>query len=192
MLIRSQAWAVLVVLFHAGAGSALADSGAATPVRMTLRPTHAALAEKQQLGPTVTGEGIERVDPRDAARRPRESKSPGNLLARSTVLAQGGFWTIVPQGAVIHVPDNFRSRVGAEPQGTLLRWKDFYARNRGWLHPQPVSFAQAAGKAPLSRETLDLHKDLARVMVAVLHGGPITLHPDRQDPEQPTPLATKP
>jgi hypothetical protein len=156
-----------------------------------MRPTHAALAEKQRPGPTMSGEGLERVDPREAAREPRKLKPTGNPLGRSTVLAQGAYWTIVPKGAVIHVPDNFRARVGAEPKGTLLRWKDFSIRNRGWIHTQPVSFSQAAGKTPLSQETLDHNKKLARVVVAVHRGGPITLHPARQDSDQPT-LTTNP
>jgi hypothetical protein len=106
----------------------------------------------------------------------------GGLLARSSILAYGGHWTIVPKGAVLHTPPAYKARVTSKPSGSLLPWQDFFARNRGWIHAQSIKISDARGESVLSEDVLENHKRLGRVVVAVLHNGPISVKPRPVEP----------
>ena len=110
--------------------------------------------------------------PKIGERKVQEAKS---LLSRSEIIAYRGHWTFVPKGAILHVPTRLAARVGDRPVGRLLPWKDFLARNRGWIFAQPVLMEQARGESALSEAVLENHEKLGRVVVAVLHGGPISV-----------------
>ena len=105
--------------------------------------------------------------------RPREE----SILAQSTILSDGTCWTLVPKGAVLHVPAAHGARVDAKPVGTLLPWADFLARNFAWLGTCDVQIDQAAGTRPLAAELPANWAKLGKVVVAVHFAGPISVKP---------------
>ena len=115
-------------------------------------------------------------DREDAQQGPRARK-PADLVGRSTILSFGGTWTIVPKGAVLHVPQAMRGRVDVAQEGTFVAWRDFYTRNRGWIHLQSVKMEQARGEKALAEEITAAYARIGRVVVAVCHGGPISIRP---------------
>ena len=140
------------------------------------RPSHADLVGRAPKGshPLAARRGVEVVEPGAMEKVVRHRSRPG-LIARSTILSHGGCWTIVPKGAVLHVPEDYRERIVPEPAGRLVPWPEFHARNRGWLHAQRVTMEQARGEAALSGEVRDNHARLGRVVVAIFHNGPISV-----------------
>lgn len=150
-------------------GGELAGAGKAS-----LRPTHDQLAKHRAAGPEITkgAAHFTPVDPSEIQKRNPEARS---LLERSAILSFGGFWTMVPKDAVIHIPANLRSRVVSRPKGRLLGWKEFLVRNRGWIHTQSVTLSDARGDTRLPEEIIDAYRRTGRVVVAVCHNGPISL-----------------
>lgn len=168
-------FAALLAFSCASAFPALADeTGQAKP--LPKRPTHSDLARRmaQRTNPLAEHRNVKPVDPETIQTKER-GKTLGGLVERSTILANANQWTLVPKGSVLHVPPAFKSRVTSKPAGRLLDWSDFYARNRGWIFTQPVTIATARGEAELSEDVLENHRNLGRVVVAVLHNGPISM-----------------
>jgi len=101
----------------------------------------------------------------------------GNLsiISQSEILHDGQFWTLVPKGAVLFVPEKKKENVGARPVGTLLQWRDFLARNPAWISTNETSFDQASGDSPIPAEKIEFWKKQGRVIVAVHQGGPISV-----------------
>lgn len=113
-----------------------------------------------------------------------------SLIKQSEILNDGTHWTLVPKGAVLHVPPSMANRVGAKPLGTLLPWMDFLMANRAWLSTEETTFDQAAGKTPLMPERLAAWPKLNKVVVAVHQGGPISVI-GQAPAVAPTPEVTK-
>jgi hypothetical protein len=118
-----------------------------------------------------------------AAARPGEP----SLIKQSDILSDGHNWTIVPKGALLHVPEALANRVGARPIGTLLVWNEFLTVNRGWLFTEEVTFAQAAGKAPIPASRTEFWQKNGKVIVAVHLGGPISVRSEPATPVAATP-----
>lgn len=100
-----------------------------------------------------------------------------SIMDRSDLLSDGIHWTLVPKGAVLHIPASHASRVGTRPVGTLLNWHEFLSVNRSWLFTEEVTMDQAAGKTPLLPGRADAWQKLGKVVVAVHLTGPITVKP---------------
>ncbi|NNM28063.1 MAG: hypothetical protein HKO57_00955, partial [Akkermansiaceae bacterium] len=166
----------LVAVLSCGGGIAFLGAGEAQKGRagVKLRPTHADLAAKREktAGNAYKNAGLEPIAPGTVKRR--ENTKEKSLLLRSTVLSSGTNWTIVPKGAVVHVPPGYKARVGGMRTGKLLDWATFHQRNRGWLYPIDVSIDQARGETAIPEETVDAYQRLGRVVVATCRGGPIS------------------
>ena len=146
---------------------------AGTPVLPPVKP--AELARLQALDPMARFE-------RPAAPAPAAAQS---IIRQSTLLHDGrGHWTMVPAGALVHVPEALRPRVVQAPAGSLLPWLDFLALNRTWLTTTEVSLEQAAGQQGLPAERSEFWLKQDKIVVAVHRGGPISLR------SHPTPLAS--
>lgn len=98
-----------------------------------------------------------------------------SIIRQSDILTDGTHWTLVPKGAVLHVPAAMASRVGSNPAGKLLPWMDFLVANRAWISTEETSFDQAAGKVPLLAERRASWQKFNKVVVAVHQGGPISV-----------------
>ncbi len=151
--------------------TAAQEAGAKTP---KLRPTHEQLSE---------GRGVARQSSQQSVRLnqvaigavAKKRSDQGSLVGRSTVISYGDFWTLVPKGAVLHIPASLQTRVGTAPAGRLLSWSVFYQRNRGWLRQQPVEVSHARGDQLLDEEVVKNFTSLSQVVVAPCHNGPISM-----------------
>jgi aromatic ring-cleaving dioxygenase len=141
-----------------------------------MRPTHEQLQAQQA---TDRAQRAERqVDPKavnPVVKEKREGPDTGSLIKRSAVLSSGRSWTIVPKGAVLHVPAQYEKYVNGKRAGQLVPWQTFYAQNRGWLHVHPVSMDQARGEKTMDPKQVEAYMGLSRVVVSVCHGGPISV-----------------
>jgi hypothetical protein len=108
---------------------------------------------------------------------PPASVEPENLLARSTVLCFGGNLTLVPKKAVIHVPAGYTGRLSSSDGAQVLTWGDFFRLNRGWISTMEVTQAQAEGKELLNTVAVDKLTKSGNLIIATLHGNPITVLP---------------
>ena len=99
-----------------------------------------------------------------------------SIVKQSTILSDGKSWTLVPKGALVHVPERLKPRVDNPPAGQLLPWLDFLAMNRAWVTTNEVTFQQAKGDEPIPAECTTAWAKQDKVVVAVHHGGPISVH----------------
>lgn len=150
------------------------------------RVTHEELLERQNKARKmlVEQQQTNRVDP--AELKERKKKDRGDIISRSTILSYGSTWTIVPKGAVLHVPSFLSARVDGEKSKRFVSWKNFYQSNRGWIHLQNVKMQQARGKEAMPEEVLEAYPKIGRVVVAVCHGGPISVVPPKVEEEEKT------
>ena len=155
-----------ILLFAAAAGSALASP----PVTDRITPEQ--MAERQAGSPFD-----ELKKQQQAAEKEAQVTRPDgqSLIKQSEILHDGTHWTLVPKGAVLHVPAQMGPRVGTKPIGTLLPWSDFLIANRAWIQTEEVTFDQAAGKVPLQDARKEFWLNQTKVIVAVHLGGPISV-----------------
>lgn len=140
-----------------------------------LRPTHEDLQKRQAESQAKREESgqLLRVD-KPAVER-REGPGKDSLIARSATLSSSRSWTIVPKGAVLHVPQRYQAQVNGKRAGKLVPWKTFFAQNRGWIHVHSVSMAEARGEKEMNPKQVEVYEGLGRVVVSVCHGGPISV-----------------
>lgn len=143
------------------------------------RPTHAELQARQVKQKQQLEEQRARPEGNDSAVQAPRNRKPEDLVSRSSVLSFGNVWTIVPRGAVLHTPQFLRGRVDSGRQGRFVAWKEFYAKNRGWIHLQNVKMVQARGEEAMPEGAAEAYRNIGRVVVAVCHGGPISIRPSR-------------
>lgn len=149
-------------------------SGASKKLVIKPRVTHAAMAKRQKpkrdFGErsTVKRESVAQL----TQRKQREGRG---LVNRSAILSSPAHWSLVPKGAVLHVPMLYEKRVNNLRNGTLVGWSEFYAKNRAWIRTIPVTIEQASGKTPLTGEYLASLRKGGQVLVAVCRGGPISV-----------------
>ena len=147
-------------------GSLLASPPMSDPV------TPQEMAARQQISPASAIRQAQAAATVDAkVERPGEQ----SLIKQSDILHDGSNWTLVPKGAVLHVPAQMSPRVGAKPLGTLLSWNDFLTANRAWITTEEVSFDQAAGKKSLPDGRKEYWTTQTKVIVATHLGGPISV-----------------
>lgn len=140
-----------------------------------MRPTHESLLERQ--GKARESRAEAQKDQVSVVKAERVKKDPksASLIKRSAIISSGRNWTIVPRGAVLHVPDQYKSRVNGERKGKLVPWKTFYSQNIGWIHTHAVSMEQARGEKPMNPKQVETYRNLSRVVVSICHGGPISV-----------------
>lgn len=140
---------------------------AAQPILVRITPdTLARLQAKDPL--------IRLVQPEADTPSPKEEPAP-SLIGSSTLLHDGECWTLVPEGAVVHLPSSLKSRLVAKPVGTLLPWNAFLERNRTWLGTVEVDFEQAAGNEALPSRFKDSWNQQDKMIVATHCLGPISV-----------------
>mgnify|MGYP001826211340 CR=1 FL=1 len=166
----------IILLSFLGHGSLLGEQvrPREVPGMLRMRATHEELAARRALEAKKEKKpiGVEAAEPGMTKPPKREVTS---LVGRSTVISFGGFWTFVPKGAVLHVPSSLESRVGAKPEGRLLTWADFFARNRGWITRRPVEISHARGEKQLPEDVVAHYRKGSQVVVATCHNGPISM-----------------
>lgn len=115
------------------------------------------------------------MKPVQLAEDPSVVNRPGDLFSRSDIFCFNGFASLVPKQAVLHVPDNYASRIGIQDGVKFQTWAEFYAANRGWIVTQEVTRAQAEGREPLSDDVKKALSKCPSVVVATYQTGPISV-----------------
>jgi len=108
------------------------------------------------------------------------------ILEHSEILSRGGFWTLVPDGAVLHLPAEMTERHGKGASGEFIPWAEFLRRNHAWLLPFEVSLEVAGGHEPIDEQQAEAWTEQQRIVVAVHRGGPISVlrpAPETTQPE---------
>lgn len=105
-----------------------------------------------------------------------------SILNDSIKLHDGNIWTIVPNGAVVYIPEKLKSRITTEPTGRLTGWREFLAANYSWLSAHEMDFEQAAGKKVLPEGTPANWAKQDKIIVAVHQGGPISFRGTTDSP----------
>ena len=100
-----------------------------------------------------------------------------SLIQDSTILVSYGKSTLIPNGSILFVPDNLKSKITKAPSGTMITWKDFVASNGSWIHKHPVKMKQARGEALVSQEAIARYQKLGKIVVATYGGAPISVAP---------------
>lgn len=116
---------------------------------------------------------------------PSKVNRPVDLMEQSDIICFRGFATLVPKRAILATPENYKRYLTLEPGAKFVPWRDFYARNRGWITTVEVSRVQAEGNKKFSDETTEQIGKSSNLVVATLKGGPISVLP-LKEPEDET------
>lgn len=108
-----------------------------------------------------------------------------SIIKQSAILHYGTDWTLIPQGAVIFVPEPMKNRLGDKPAGTLIAFTDFLIKNRAWITTVEVSIDQATGNKPLPVKQAEFWSKQNKIVIAVHQNGPISMRAPK--PAQTTP-----
>lgn len=127
------------------------------------------MAGARKLGDLLKERQFEAVDPE---RRPQAST---RLQDRSIILSDGQTFTLLPPGAILHLPAALRGRVATKPTGDFLLWPAFLERHAEWLMAQEVPLAMARGDARAAAAVLAPLATEKRLVVAVYRKGPISI-----------------
>lgn len=118
---------------------------------------------------------------------------PGGILERSDIIRFGDLATIVPKGAILHIPAAFADRVGEIGNARLVIWPEFYAANRAWIDAREIPREVAEGNRRLDEKLEMKFAEGGRLVVAMLAGGPVSrlpYKPEAANPATGTPLET--
>lgn len=113
-----------------------------------------------------------------AKAKPLTTKPPAiqsSLWTHSIILGDSEKYTLIPVGAILHLPEGLRSRVLAKPQGKFTFWPNFLKRNEAWLGAKEVSLTLSRGNAQEAGALLKSVSRDPRILVATYKGGPITI-----------------
>lgn len=116
------------------------------------------------------------------AREPRE-KEVHEIEKHSEFIAAAGNVTLVPKGAVLHVPERFRKNLVTGLTGKFQPFHEFIGSNRALLLPFEVTLDEALGKKPVDETKLEIAKRSGRILVAVLNRNPISMLPPAPEPK---------
>lgn len=114
--------------------------------------------------------------------RPKPDTSP---YTNSIVLSDGEMYTLVPNGAILHLPVQLQQYVVEKPVGNFLLWPSFLDRNEAWLAAQEVPLDMAKGDAKAAARVMNALVDPGKVLVSVYRSNPISvLEEERANPDR--------
>jgi hypothetical protein len=147
---------------------------ASQPILVRVSPQ--TLADLQKRDPM-----IRLVKPADGEATVARPDHP-SIIKQSTVLHDGSHWTMVPNAAIMFLPEALKARVNAKPVGKLLPWNEFLTKNQAWIQTSEVSFDQAAGNEKLPAEQAALWTQQDKLVIAVHQTGPISVRVAIENP----------
>lgn len=153
--------------------------------------THESIVEANRKAAEENKDQPELFKPVDPAQQAEQKPEKRSLLASSEIFCHGGKATLVPKGAVIHLPKNLSDRLVMGEGAKFVTFTDFMAENRSWITTSPVTRRQAEGKEPLPESLLKSFAKETRIVVATLQEGPISVLPPKVE-EAPTASAATP
>jgi len=127
----------------------------------------------------------------DSAEDPSKAQAERNIVTESDILCFKGVATLVPKSAVIHVPDALKERMEMVPGSKIVTWTQFIQQNRGWITSLEVKLTEATGETPFSEERAEWIAENGKIIVATLQGGPVSVLPPKETPEETTETASR-
>jgi hypothetical protein len=100
---------------------------------------------------------------------------PYDLAANSTFIQIGDQFTLVPKGALLHIPKKLASLIVSEPKGTFVAWPVMQEANRAKLARFEVTVDQASGKEAIDANKLALAKRSESILVATIENGAVSM-----------------
>jgi hypothetical protein len=148
---------------------AVKDVSSEAQLRQRIEDAAQAKAQKGPLGKPV---------------EPSQSTGGASLYARSLLLQDSGHYTLIPQGAILHLPASQRTKLIGQPSGTFLTWTKFLKQNGSWLATREVSMPIATGESPksLAKIIAELSTE-THAVVAVCKDSPISIMEDVSAPQ---------
>ncbi|MGB6220236.1 hypothetical protein [Haloferula sp.] len=154
------------------------------PIVLTLVLT--GIASAAPMKDRVTGEELSArrmasASPVSTLAQPTEEEPrvarPSNesIIKQSMILSDGTNWTLIPRGAVLHLPEAHQGKIGGRPVGNLLSWKQFVTVNRSWVSAEEITLRQAEGVQQLDDRRTAFWPKQDKIIVAVHLGGPISV-----------------
>ena len=98
-----------------------------------------------------------------------------DLEKNSEFIAFDGAVTLVPKGAILHIPDRYRANVVTAMTGKFMLWNEFNASYRGVVGAFEVSMAEASGQAEIKPERFDAARKTGVILVATLQQNPVSV-----------------
>ena len=169
---------VLFLLFSSSGTAQVSPAAAVSPpsppVATQVRDvvTEEELTKAAQASDTLSGMMAKAVAQVPVAARPSLENS---LYKKSIILYDGEKHTVVPVGAILHLPPSYRNRVVPKPVGVFTFWPSFLERNASWLGAWEVPLRMAQGDPEAAKKVLAQTSLQSRVLVAVYRGGPISI-----------------
>ncbi|MCW1884757.1 hypothetical protein OKA04_08455 [Luteolibacter flavescens] len=114
-----------------------------------------------------------------------------DLEKNSEFITFDGMVTLVPKGAIIHVPERYRANVVTELKGNIVLWTEFAARYRAVVAPFEVSLAEASGKEAIKPERLEAAQKSGVILIGTVGGNPISVHKKAPAAPATPPAATR-
>lgn len=105
-----------------------------------------------------------------------------DLMENSEFIAFDGIYTLLPKGAILHVPEKLRQHVVEKPEGKLMLWSEFAGRYRGLVNHFNVTLEQAAGQAAVPQELFESARESGLIVVAMMNGNPVSVNPKAMAP----------
>lgn len=105
-----------------------------------------------------------------------------------TVIDMSGIHTVVPKGAVLHVPPKLIGMIVKKPKGNLMRWTEFLDKYSKYITIHVVTWETAKGDDPITEEERKVFVEEGKIVVAVFKNKkhPITVleSPPKKEPLQ--------
>lgn len=96
-----------------------------------------------------------------------------NPYSNCHILVSGNTYTIVPKQSVLNLPERYKKRISSTPKGKFLFFKEFKAKNYGWLKTHKVTIEQSKKGQAIAEEKLKLLKESGLVVIAVRKNRPV-------------------
>ena len=168
--------------------SVLAD---ASPFIQRLAPPGESQLDERGLPREMKPTATDRITPEDLAaqredgvghdfrNRIQTSERSGPPLERtpyqgSTILSFRDMHTVVPEGAVLWIPERMNDRVVANAGETrFVPWPAFLRANQAWIRTMPLTLEEARDLAPFTEEQQKRWESGGQIVVATLRGNPL-------------------
>ena len=153
----------------------MAEEAGGDAVVVTRRPDAAELARRQAHQKAEMPKGVvESTAP--AAPVNMEDKAAA-FMARSIFLVDGRNCTLLPLGAVIHIPKNRADSAVKTTPKPQLAWNKFYSSNLSWLREFELSVDEVMGKKEVDIERVKAATKSGAIVVCTYLKQPVSPAP---------------
>jgi len=151
------------------------------PTAQSIAKKRKELEEAQKMRDELRRKRLEAARMEKPASKPAKPKS---YYDGATIIAISDVHSVVPQGAVIHVPTELAGMIVEQPKGQLMRWPEFLEKHSNLIKTRKVSWETAKGEDPITEEERKTFAEGKKIIVAVFGNNPITVLEPPPKPEE--------